>query len=114
MIVKVIIKRDVVQGKESDFFHHLKSLRALALNQRGYISGETLIQMDSPSKVLVISKWESRKDWEAWKNKPQRNEVESILSTLQYNETVYESYVFKKWYAAADLGFPPPLQKIEI
>ncbi len=114
MIVKVIIKRDVVEGKEREFFQGLKSLRALALDQKGYISGETLIKSDSPSKVLVISKWDSLEDWEIWKTNTQRKEVESILSTLQYNETVYEAYVFKKWYAAADLGFPPPLQATEV
>lgn len=114
MIVKVIIKRDVVEGKENEFFQRLKSLRALALNQKGYITGETLINTESPSKVLVISKWESLEDWEAWKSNPQRKEVESTLSTLQYNETEYEAYVFKKWYAAAGLGFPPPLQATEV
>lgn len=114
MIVKVIIKRDVIQGKENEFFQRLKELRTLALNQEGYITGETLINTDAPSKVLVISKWESLETWNAWKANPQRREVESILSTLQYNETVYESYVFKKWYAAADLGFPPPLQATEV
>lgn len=114
MIVKVIIKRDVIQDKQNEFFKQLKNLRVLALHQKGYITGETLINTQTPSKVLVISKWESLEDWEAWRNNPDRWEIENRLAALQYNETHYGSYVFKKWYAAADLGFPPPLQAIEV
>lgn len=112
MLVKVVIKRDVKQGMEKDFFKTLKELRKNAMNQHGYITGETLICAESPSKVMVISKWDSLKDWEAWKSSPKHRELNSILATYQYNETVYEPYVYKKWFAAADLGFPPPLQKL--
>ncbi len=43
MIVKVIIKRAVSEGKEKHFFWLLKNLRTNAMHQDGYISGETLV-----------------------------------------------------------------------
>ena len=111
MFVKVIIKRNVIEGKEKYFFSHLKNLRFNALLQKGYISGETLICAENTNKVLVISKWETLKDWNNWKTNEKRIKIDTILNELQENPTVYEPYVFSKYRTAAAQGFPPPLQK---
>jgi len=110
MLVKVIIKRDIAEGMGKDFFSQLKKLRFLAMDQKGYISGETLICAENTNKVVVISKWETLEDWNTWKNNEQRMEIDARLSKLQDNPTVYEPYVFSKYKAAAEHGFPLPLQ----
>jgi len=111
MLVKVIIKRDVIENREKDFFSQLKNLRFNAMDQKGYISGETLICAESTNKVLVISQWESLEDWNNWKLNEKRIEIDARLNELQDNPTVYEPYVFSKYKAAAGQGFPLPLQK---
>jgi len=111
MIVKVIIKRDIHEGKEKRFFSLLNNLRVSALHQNGYLSGETLICAENTNKVLVISKWESLEDWNNWKTDIKRLEIDARLSEIQDNPTVYEPYVFSKYKVAAELGFPPTLQK---
>lgn len=111
MIVKVIIKRDVSKGKEKEFFLQLKHLRFLAMDQKGYISGETLICAENTNKVAIISKWESLEDWNNWKTHAKRIEVDTRLSELQDNPTIYEPYVFSKFIVAAKQGFPLPLQE---
>lgn len=111
MIVKVIIKRDVAKGKEKEFFSQLKILRFHAMDQNGYISGETLICAENTNKVVVISKWETLEDWNNWKKNAQRKEIDDKLHQYQDNPTVYEPYVFSKYKVAAEQGFPPPLQK---
>ena len=114
MIVKVMIKREVAEGKEKDFFKALKNFRIHAMDQKGYITGETLICAEAPSKVMVISQWDSLEDWQAWKSSDIHSELSGVLASYQKNETVYEPYVYMKWFAAADLGFPPPLQKMKL
>ena len=111
MLVKVIIKREVSKGKEKMFFRLLKNLRMNAMFQEGYISGETLICAENTNKVVVISKWESLEDWEKWKIDVKRVEIDARLSELQDNLTIYEPYVFSKYKAAAEQGFPASLQK---
>lgn len=111
MIVKVIIKREVTPGKAHDFFEHLKKLRSHAVQQPGYISGETLLCADDTNQVLIISKWESLADWENWKADHGRQKIDQALNSLQQNPAIYEPYVFSKYRAAADLEFPPPLQR---
>ena len=114
MLVKVIIKREVRKRKEKRFFSLLKNLRLNAMHQEGYISGETLICAENTNKVVVISKWESLEDWKKWKIDVKRVEIDSRLNELQDNPTIYEPYVFSKYKAAAEQGFPLPLQKQRI
>lgn len=111
MIVKVIIRRDVTPGMENDFFDHLKKLRFHAMQQKGYISGETLLCAENTNRVLIISKWESLSDWENWKADSIRRKIDRAISRLQETPAVYEPYVFSKYKTAAKLEFPLPLQK---
>jgi len=113
MYVKVIIKREVRKGKDKIFFSFLKNLRLAAMQQEGYISGETLICAKNTNKVIVISKWESMEDWEKWKTDIKRVEIDASLSEIQDNQTIYEPYVFCKYKAAAKQGFPLPLQHVQ-
>jgi heme-degrading monooxygenase HmoA len=97
MIVKVIIKRDIREGKGKQFFGLLKNLRSNAILQEGYISGETLICAENKNRVLVISKWESLESWNNWKNNIKRKEKDASLSELQANPTIYEPYMFGRY-----------------
>lgn len=97
MLVKVIIKRDVSEGKMEQFFFLMKNLRSKAIHQEGYISGETLICAEKKNRVLVISKWESLESWNNWKNDLKRKEIDAQLSALQDNPTIYEPYVFGRY-----------------
>ena len=102
MLTKIIIKRDIVEGKEKHFFSLLKNLRSAAILQEGYISGETLIGAEKTNRVLVISKWESLEAWEKWKNDIKRKEIDVRLSELQVNPTIYEPYVFGRYKTIDD------------
>lgn len=81
------------------------------MDQKGYISGETLICAENTNKVVVISIWDSLADWNNWKENPLRQKIDASLFELQDNPTTYEPFVFSKYKAAAEQGFPPPLQK---
>jgi len=111
MHVKVFIKRKIIAGKEEEFFSYLKNIRIIAVNQKGYISGETLICVENTNKITVISIWETLEDWNNWKTNEKRIEIDALLNELQENPTEYEPYVYSKYWAAASLGFPRPIQE---
>ena len=110
MHVTVMIKREIATGKEKEFFHHLRRLRSNAIHQEGYISGETLIGAENTGHVVVVSKWHTLDSWYAWKNNGVREEIDRSLRRCQTNETLYEPYVFSKYKAAAEQGFPHPIE----
>lgn len=92
MTVKIMIKRKVQDQSVSELAVLLKKLRALTLEQPGYISGETLMRIDKPDESLVISTWRSIEDWNSWVNNPKRNEVQSAIDKLLGQETDYAMY----------------------
>lgn len=82
MEVKVLITRRLKQGVEVDTFLALSRLRAAAMEQPGYISGETLVGLDQPGVMVVLSVWDSLEHWQRWKDGHRRREVEAELEPL--------------------------------
>lgn len=92
MAVKVLIKRTIPESKARDLIPLFRRMRALAMNQDGYISGETLRNLDNPEEFLVISSWQSSEEWNKWLTSPQRQEVQSQIDKLLGGRTHYEIY----------------------
>jgi heme-degrading monooxygenase HmoA len=109
MIVKVFIRRQVKEGKERDFFKLLKKMRSVAMNNEGYISGETLMHTDDFRSIMVVSTWQSREYWDRWKASGDRKAIDSQLELLQEAPAAYEPFVFSKYKIAVEKKFPEPL-----
>jgi heme-degrading monooxygenase HmoA len=82
MAAKVIIERSVSADNQGEVAELLKDLRAQAIHQQGYVSGETLFSVDRPGTHLVISTWENLRDWKAWEKDPKRLEMVSRIEAL--------------------------------
>jgi len=94
MAVKIIIKRKVPKGKETELLPLLLELRSLAIAQPGYISGETLRNAEDPEDYLVISTWNSMDDWKEWATREQRAEVQDKIDALLGEKTDYSIYFY--------------------
>ncbi len=92
MTIKIFIKRKVKEEGAAELVFLLKRLRALTLEQPGYISGETLNRLDKADESMVISTWNSVEDWNNWVNNPKRNEVQAQIDKLLGQETEYAMY----------------------
>jgi len=82
MSVKVIMERTVKAGKEKELAEALKEMRSKALRQPGYISGETLLDVDHPRTHIVISEWHSLDEWRRWADSPDRQGVSKRIEQL--------------------------------
>ncbi len=94
MAVKIIIRRKVSKDKEAQLLPLLIQLRALATSQPGYISGETLRNIDDPEEYLVISTWQSLEDWKKWSASKQRAEIQDKIDNLLGQNTEYSCYLY--------------------
>lgn len=92
MTVKIFIKRKVQNQNVIELTLLLKKLRALTLEQPGYISGETLTRIDKNDECMVISSWRSVEDWNSWVNNPKRIEIQMQIDKLLGQETDYAMY----------------------
>ena len=93
MAVKVIITRKVDKVKQEDLLPLLMELRTKAMNQKGYISGETLKGVSNPDEFLVISTWKSFEDWEAWEDNPERGEIQEKIDAVLEEKTMAKAYL---------------------
>jgi len=82
MAVKIIIKRIVPENKAEALKPLLQKLRNLAMQQRGYISGETFKRIDRPGESLVVSTWKSMDNWRAWVLSDERKGTQEKIDHL--------------------------------
>ena len=95
MVVKVLMKRRFKEGNEKEGYVLISKMRTRAMDRRGYISGETLINNDDIRKTMVIGTWESMEDWLNWKEDPRRKESEARLEKLLAEPSEYETYSYR-------------------
>lgn len=92
MAVKIFIKRKVLDKNVVELALLLRKLRALALGQPGYLSGETFNRIDKKDECMVVGTWRSVEDWNNWVNNPERIAVQSEIDKLLGEETEYAVY----------------------
>jgi len=98
MLVKVYMRRRLKNGHAREVFSLIRKIRARAMNQKGYISGETLIDHGDPRKTMVVGTWQSMDDWLNWKENPHRKDLETQLEPLLEGPTEYEAFVYSKYF----------------
>jgi heme-degrading monooxygenase HmoA len=94
MAVKILIKRRVPKAKEAKLLPLLLDLRSIAITQPGYISGETLRNVNDPEDYVVISTWQSVEAWKAWETYKGRTEIQGKIDTLLGEKTSYGIYFY--------------------
>jgi len=98
MAIKVLIKRRFREGYFNQIDNMIKLVRQGAMNQKGYISSETMWDLEDPFRVVIASMWRDKKSWMTWKNSPERQARERDLETFLDGKTEFEMF---------DLGLYP-------
>jgi len=93
-MVKVLLER-TIKGKHVDkIVRLLRQIRVLAMQQPGYISGETLHSVDDPNYYLVISTWESLDHWQAWFHNQERIKLQSEIDSYLESPTMMRIFTY--------------------
>ena len=82
MQAKVIIERLTAPHQESHAMAIATELRAAGIRQPGYISGETLIDINDHTSIVVVSTWRNLQDWERWESSEERHRLEENMAPL--------------------------------
>jgi heme-degrading monooxygenase HmoA len=94
MAVKIFIKRSIPADKAEQLMPLFQDLRSLAMNQPGYISGETLQSIDYPGENVVISTWQTVDDWRKWVANKERLKIQGQIDMMLGKNTRYEVYQY--------------------
>ncbi len=93
MLAKILIKRYFKTGYTREVIALLHDLRAAAMSQPGYITGETLMKPKDPQHVLVIGTWQNLDYWHQWQDSDKRKEFDAMIDIYLEEPVVYEEYV---------------------
>ncbi len=81
-MIRVLIERRIAEGLEQYYDLTVKRTISQVVSAPGCIAGESLKDTMDPRRRIVMSKWESLEDWEAWLNSPERKVVVAELAPL--------------------------------
>ena len=98
MAIGVLIKRVTKPGVDAKvLLPHIIELRALAVRQPGYISGETFFNLDRPEECLVIGRWTTIELWQKWYQDPRRIELDKNMEKHLGAKPEYSIYGIGLW-----------------
>ena len=92
MAIKVLIRRHIKNGKTEAALDLLNKLRGRAMNQPGYISGETLVNHFDNRSLTVISTWQTIEEWISWQESDERAAIEANLESILEEAAKFEIY----------------------
>ena len=92
MAVKVLIRRKVPENKARQMIPLFREMRTLANEQPGYITGETMRNLEKPDNFLVISTWETSEAWNRWVQSDERQQIQRKIDGLLGGKTDYEIF----------------------
>jgi heme-degrading monooxygenase HmoA len=93
-MVKVFLERTIKGKHVGNIVRLLRQMRVLAMQQPGYISGETLHDVDDPNHYLVISTWESLEHWQSWFNNAERNKLQAEIDKCLQSPTIMRLFTY--------------------
>jgi len=84
-MIKVLIERHLLVGLEKEYDQASRALLQACMERPGYISGESLRDLDYPNHRIIITQWKSETAWREWERSDQRAQllagVAGILAT---------------------------------
>ncbi len=96
MAIGVLIKRVTKYGDNAKvLLPHI--IRALAVRQPGYISGETFFNLNRVEECLVISRWTALEFWQKWLRDPRRIELNQNIEKHLETKPEYNIYGIGLW-----------------
>ena len=81
MSLKILIERKFKEAPTPEIIRILNELRIKALQESGYIGGETVVNIDNKHEIIVISSWSGIVYWNKWLNSEERIELGKELSS---------------------------------
>lgn len=81
-MIRVLVQRVVAPGMESTYDEYIRGTIQAAVAAPGFISGESLHDIEHPNVRYVIIKMRSVQDWHAWYHSDERIQAVNLITPL--------------------------------
>ncbi|WP_346797702.1 antibiotic biosynthesis monooxygenase family protein [Halomonas sp. Bachu 37] len=93
-MIKIIIERRIMPGLEEEYEQAAREAMRISLGARGFVGGESLVEMGRSDHRLMITKWRDMRAWKEWYTSEERAAaMQRVMPLLTEEETisVYEA-----------------------
>ena len=73
-MIRVIIEREIAEGLEQFYETAIADLLDVVSTEPGYLSGESLVDINHPNHYVVVTRWTSEEAWNRWFHSTRRQE----------------------------------------
>nr|WP_289143688.1 antibiotic biosynthesis monooxygenase family protein [uncultured Halomonas sp.] len=89
-MIKIIIERRIMPGLEDEYEQAAREAMRVSLGVRGFVGGETLVELGHTDRRLMITKWRDLRAWKEWHASEERAmAMQRILPLLTEDETIH-------------------------
>ncbi len=81
-MIKVMIERQIAMDLAEHYQLRAKSTLQTAMNSHGFISGESLQDMDDPNHRIIFANYRTLRDWQQWYHSSERKEIMALLRPM--------------------------------
>ena len=81
-MIKVIIERTIADGLELNYQAAIKTTLKAVLEAPGYISSESLTDIERSHHKLIVTNWTSVQAWDHWHSSTARKEATREISAM--------------------------------
>ncbi len=81
-MIKVMIERQIAIDLEEHYQQRANSTLQTAMASHGFISGESLQDMDNPNHRIIFANYRTRQDWQNWYLSSARQEIMDLLRPM--------------------------------
>jgi len=85
-MIRVIIEREIAEGLEQFYESAIADLLDVMANARGYVSGESSVEIHRPNRYVVITRWTDEAAWNHWYQSSERQELLNVIRPFLLKE----------------------------
>lgn len=93
MTIKILLERKFKEDPSLEEIKTINELRIGAMQRKGYISGETLVDIADHRRIVVISVWANKTEWEEWVSSDERRKLEVNLDKNLKQSPIIRSFM---------------------
>ena len=81
-MIKVIIERKVAEDLEPNYHEAIRTTLKAVLEAPGYMSSESLVDINNIHHKIIITNWTSVQAWQQWYSSDARKQATSNISPM--------------------------------
>ena len=85
-MIRVIIEREIAHGLEQFYEQAIAGLLDELAQLPGYLSGESLVDMQRSNRYIVVTRWADENSWDQWLHSSKRQQMVAEIRPFLLNE----------------------------